>query len=364
MPVIKIVPMPGMSIQGPIGLTGPTGPAGPTGLQGPQGSPGINGTAGAQGPQGIAGQDGEGFNFRGEWVIGTQYLKNDVVTQNGSTYIANYDYYDTSGPSSDGDLWATLALRGADGANGSNGVDALWNFVGEYNNGADYNVGDVVTYSGGTYYRIGEPNPGYTPGTSYWEPIALPGADANLGDIYVLSDSYGSSINGTGIVSLNSVASPGWIQLSAYEGAYVNGISPETKIVVKQDIDGLLTPSRIKTNSVNEKVFAVNYPITNISINENDAHIVFLSNQNSNVSIDISAASLDQGYATSVVCIFAQGSTPRIVSGITSNGSPITTLWNDGVVPTGDAQKTNIFSFSIYFNGTNFVALGQVSKFG
>jgi len=70
---------------------------------------------------------------------------------------------------------------GPQGPAGADGEDALWNFLGEYDNGADYNVGDLVTYNGGTYYRIGEPNPGYPPGTSYWTTIAEPGEDAPLG---------------------------------------------------------------------------------------------------------------------------------------------------------------------------------------
>jgi len=80
MPVIKIVPFPGVpGAKGDTGATGAQGPIGPTGLTGPMGP---------QGEQGLP------------------------------------------------------------------GADALWNFVGEYNNAADYNIGDVVTYAGGTYYRV------------------------------------------------------------------------------------------------------------------------------------------------------------------------------------------------------------------
>lgn len=71
--------------------------------------------------------------------------------------------------------------QGPTGPAGEDGADALWNFLGEYNNGADYSPGDVVTYAGGTYYRIGEPNPGYPPGTSYWTTIAEPGTDGSDG---------------------------------------------------------------------------------------------------------------------------------------------------------------------------------------
>jgi hypothetical protein len=76
---------------------------------------GAPGPRGQQGLPGAAGADGEGFNFRGTWQTDTLYLKNDVVTQNGSSYIANYDYQDNDGPSLDGDLWAILAQKGADG---------------------------------------------------------------------------------------------------------------------------------------------------------------------------------------------------------------------------------------------------------
>lgn len=68
---------------------------------------------------------------------------------------------------------------GPAGADGADGADALWNFIGEYDNGADYYPGDLVTYNGGTYYRVGEPNPGYPPGTSYWTTIAEPGTDGS-----------------------------------------------------------------------------------------------------------------------------------------------------------------------------------------
>ena len=50
-------------------------------------------------------------------------------------------------------------------------------YRGTYNNGADYWPGQVVSYGGELYVRIGEPNPGYPPGTSYWaafDPSASP----------------------------------------------------------------------------------------------------------------------------------------------------------------------------------------------
>jgi hypothetical protein len=50
-------------------------------------------------------------------------------------------------------------------------------YQGAYNNGADYFPGQVVSYNGELYRRIGEPNPGYPPPGSYWaafDPSASP----------------------------------------------------------------------------------------------------------------------------------------------------------------------------------------------
>jgi hypothetical protein len=50
-------------------------------------------------------------------------------------------------------------------------------YQGVYNNGADYSPGQVVSYNGELYIRIGEPNPGYPPPGSYWaafDPSASP----------------------------------------------------------------------------------------------------------------------------------------------------------------------------------------------
>jgi hypothetical protein len=50
-------------------------------------------------------------------------------------------------------------------------------YQGAYNNGADYSPGQVVSYNGELYLRVGEPNPGYPPPGSYWaafDPSASP----------------------------------------------------------------------------------------------------------------------------------------------------------------------------------------------
>src|SRR5450631_2568747 len=59
--------------------TGPQGPLGPMGLTGAQGLQGV------AGPQGAA---GTGFNFRAAFDNTASYAANDVVSYNGSSYVA------------------------------------------------------------------------------------------------------------------------------------------------------------------------------------------------------------------------------------------------------------------------------------
>ena len=70
----------------------------------------------------------------------------------------------------------TTALDGkATAAQGAKADTALQptpvDYRGAYDNGGDYYPGQVVSYGGELYVRIGEPNPGYPPGTSYWAPF-------------------------------------------------------------------------------------------------------------------------------------------------------------------------------------------------
>ncbi|MCX6964785.1 MAG: hypothetical protein NTW41_05480 [Verrucomicrobia bacterium] len=76
----------------------------------------------------------------------------------------------------------TDALAGkATAAQGAKADTALQpepvDYRGAYDNGGDYYPGQVVNFNGALYVRIGEPNPGYPPGTSYWaefDPAASP----------------------------------------------------------------------------------------------------------------------------------------------------------------------------------------------
>ena len=106
------------SAQGPAGPQGPQGIQGPQGLQGNAGMPGIDG---ATGPQGPAGTNGTSFIFRGEFSNDVTYAINDVVSYNGSSYIATIANQGEDAPGTNA-IWSLMAQAGAPGAQGAQGA--------------------------------------------------------------------------------------------------------------------------------------------------------------------------------------------------------------------------------------------------
>ena len=90
-----------LRIPGPKGDRGEPGAPGSPGLKGDRGEPGKPGAPGKRGPPGEPGRNGEpgpkgdkgdpgpvSIRYRGPWQSGTEYQPGDMVTLNGSLWIA------------------------------------------------------------------------------------------------------------------------------------------------------------------------------------------------------------------------------------------------------------------------------------
>ena len=157
----------------------------PRGDKGDKGDKGDTGDTGDTGPIGPTGATG--IEWQGNWDDEVDYVNNDAVFHDGASWFASGNPPVGDEPSESSTYWFPLALQGATGATGATGP-APWTFIGAYDNGADYNLGDAVTYLGGFYYRTGNPlNPGYppTPGsiTSSWTPVADRGEQGPAGSL-------------------------------------------------------------------------------------------------------------------------------------------------------------------------------------
>jgi collagen type VII alpha len=115
---------------GAVGVTGATGAPGATGPQGPAGATGATGAAGAV-----------GMNYRGVWNSGLNYLANDAVTFQGSTYLAQMAGTDLQ-PDANPAAWQVIAQAGGAGPTGAAGAAAT------------VTVGTVTTLSAGAQATV------------------------------------------------------------------------------------------------------------------------------------------------------------------------------------------------------------------
>jgi hypothetical protein len=135
-PALEIALVAGGS-EGPAGPTGPAGPAGPAGEIGPAGPAGAPGAMGSAGPagapgapgatglQGPAGEPGpKGLNWKGAWDAVADYVVDDAVSFDGSSWRAlrpNVDILPVEGAD-----WTIVAQKGDPGSGeGGGGITTV-----------------------------------------------------------------------------------------------------------------------------------------------------------------------------------------------------------------------------------------------
>ena len=150
---------------------------------------GSKGDTGEQGQQGLQGEGGSSATISIGTVTTLTSGEGATVTNSGTTAEAVFDFAIPQGEKGDkgdkGDTGTGIqGDKGDKGDQGDAGTPALWNFVGAYNGGASYAVGDIVTYAGQLWYRYNSNggNVGDTPSEGLWNLLAQKGDQGEKGD--------------------------------------------------------------------------------------------------------------------------------------------------------------------------------------
>ena len=99
-------------------------------------------------------------------------------------------------------------------------------------------------------------------------------------------------------------------------------------------------------NTLSDSIFYVNAPTSNITANF--------------TNVPTTAFKI-----ITPTVILSQSATPRIVSSVTIDGGAAQTInWSAGVTPTGNANKQDVFGFSLIRSGSAWKVLGQMSSYG
>ena len=127
-------------------------------------------------------------------------------------------------------------------------------------------------------------------------------------------------------------------------GINIAGVSVVGKMSERITISSAGSGS-VTFDTINDSIFYNNGPTANITANF--TNMATTSNR-----------------ATSVTVILSQSATPRIISAVQINTTSSTINWANNVIPTGNANKHDIFGFSLIRSGSTWVTLGQMSTYG
>jgi hypothetical protein len=250
---------------GPVGITGATGIAGATGAQGLVGATGVTGPQGTTGPAGSNGADGEtgvtGATGVGETgPAGAQGATGPTgligatgaVGPEGATGASGVTgLTGATGPTGPSGPTGVTGPRGETGPQGPVGQQP-YIYRGEYDNGADYAIGDVVTYiDGSQYQRINNPaNPGYPPGGADWALFLAAGISGETGPTGPQGDVGLTGPTGpTGLDGVTGATGPGISDGDTLSGGEFTATGPltttTTKIQFKRGTAAALTAANI-----------------------------------------------------------------------------------------------------------------------
>jgi len=107
----------------------------------------------------------------------------------------------------------------------------------------------------------------------------------------------------------------------------------------------------------NSSTGVVNFDITQGSI-------FYVNNPTGNVTANFTNVPTTNLRIITTTVILSQSTTARIVSAVQIGGVSSTINWANGVTPTGNANKQDIFGFSLIRSGSTWKTLGQMSSFG
>ncbi|QDV72477.1 Collagen triple helix repeat (20 copies) [Planctomycetes bacterium K2D] len=128
------------------------------GRDGAPGPPGRDGAKGEQGPPGANGTDGQSIKPVGHWHARETFYPGEVVTYNGSSYVAKKETQGERPGVMTSNIWQLLAAKGDTGDRGERGLEGLRGVQGPKGRGVvTDNAGGLSPIKFGTLPQPGGP---------------------------------------------------------------------------------------------------------------------------------------------------------------------------------------------------------------
>jgi hypothetical protein len=173
----------------------------------------------------------------------------------------------------------------------------------------------------------------------------------------------------TGFTGTTGPLGPGFTLSSTTAGniVYANGTSTSVDTTANVSFNAagnrLDVTAALSIQEVQETVVAA-VPTTPYTIDWLSGAIHYLTTIPSNLTVNITnlPTTANRNYVVSVYLV--QGATPYFANVLQIAGSATTIKWSGGSAPTATASRVEIQTFSLYYSGSAWTALSQLSSFG
>ena len=139
-----------------------------------------------------------------------------------------------------------------------------------------------------------------------------------------------------------------------------------SNLVTKAYIDstGLTVNGTTTVKGINE-AFTIRTGTTGVVAHDYSAGTIFShSSIAADFTVNLTNLTLPTLNTTNITLVLTQGATAYIPSALQIAGAAQSIKWQGGSAPTGNANKTDLVSFSILNNAGNYTVLGQLVTFG
>ena len=173
--------------------------------------------------------------------------------------------------------------------------------------------------------------------------------------------SYGGLVGPTGPTSFT--VSPTTSGNLVYANGTANSAASTSNVVFNVASNRLDITSALSIQEVQETVIAA-VPTTPYTIDWTLGAIHYLTTIPSNLTVNITnlPTTANRNYVVSVYLV--QGVTPYFVNALNIAGTSNTIRWAGGSAPTPAASRIEIQTFSLYYSGSAWTSLSQLSSFG
>jgi hypothetical protein len=174
----------------------------------------------------------------------------------------------------------------------------------------------------------------------------------------------------TNVFGGNTIAASSAVTYTNYGAIYVNTPVAGTNVTITNPwsiilAGGLLVNGLLSVNNSLETYTSPAISANAVTLNFNNGNTFALASNAANITANYTNVPTTTGQIIATALIITQGATAYIPSAITINTVSQTLKWQGGSPPTGNANKTDIVSFTFICNGTTTpTVLGSLSTYG